>query len=1046
MRRTVFILFNSIFLFLLVGIAAPAQVLPDTKEVNQFYIGFMDNFLPGAPFEPTLIITALEENVEGRIEFGGNTVPFSLGLGEVFEFEANPNLVIQTNQVVENKGVYVYAEGEVSVYALDLKPGTFDGTLVLPHDQLGSNYFAASHYENQTKGIRLSERQFNNESQILIVGTKDGTQIQITPTAPVNNSLSPFTITLNQGQTYQFKSKGDLTGTEISVINSTEDCARIAVFSGNKFADIGDPECGPFSTSHIYNQNEPVSSWGTEFFHIPLKDRQLGELVKFIAAFDNTEVFEGGNLLASLNSGEFFTLDVESDRALHFTSSKPIGVFGFGKSYSCEILDENSVLSPANVDNYGNPQMVNYAPFNNPKRQITVNFHKVYGTFLHYAQLVTRTEDFAQMQIDGAVVSNQFEPFDNNPDFSYAQIILAPGIHTLSNPAGFSGYFYAVGASQSYALDFGKDFENNEYEILSSFDDLKTGSPRIACIDQEGTWEVIPDDPSYTYFYWDFGDETGIKVGQLVLHTYTEPGTFTVKAFASIDASGCEETELHEFEVEVTELSGELEGPLSSCPNVEELSYFFEGEGEISEVQWEAIGGEIISQTNEEAIVKWGEANPNAIIRAIPIGDNGCPGKPVELEVLIKRELEPEMAIGPDFICDLSLEYTYTVNQIIPNRNYEWEVVRGEFIGGNIGSEIIVKWDENESQGILRYWEFSTLDEFCEGTSPDLTVALNTGFEASIFEQSNVTCFGAADGEISLEIVGGIQPYTFSWSHDPSLNSETASNLVSGVYSVIIQDSQGCEISLENLEIIEPEPLEASILSQQDPSCFGNTDGSLAFEIQGGTPPYRLADPQIPVDQNQVSLENLEGGTYAFTILDSNDCETELNLTLNEPDPLEVVFTVNRNPCPGDTNGEIMAELRGGTGPFTYEWSNGASTQVNQGVAGGEYEVQVRDAAGCVGVGNIRLQEVAPRFRFPTGFNPEQGPFGPIADCGEVVYTLIIFNRWGQLIYSGNSPWDGNLNGKNSPTGTYTFRFDYEFSLNDESVLESQSGSFLKVN
>lgn len=1035
-----FILF-PIFRFQYAG----AQNLPNTKEVNRYYLGFMENLLPGEELEPTLVITALEEDVEGRIEFGGNSEPFNLALGESFEYKFNSNLVIQTNRIVEDKGIQVYSEGEISVYALGLKLGSFDGTLVLPLDQLGTDYYVASHYENQTKGIGLSLRQFNNESQILIVGTKDNTEILVVPSSPINNSLNPFTITLNEGEVYQMKSKGDLTGTQVSVINSGSDCARIAVFSGNKYADIGDPECGPFSTSHIFNQNEPVSSWGTNYFHIPLKDRQLGELVKFIAGFDGTEIYNGTNLIATLNTGEFYTIDIQNNLALQFTSNKPMGVFGFGKSYSCEILDENSVLSPANVENYGNPQMVNYAPFDTPKAELLVNFHKVYGTFKHYAQLVTRTENIDQMLIDGESVADQFEPFANNSDYSYAQIILPPEIHLLSNPAGFSGYFYAVGGSQSYAVDFGRDFENNDYEIYSSFDDLNSGSPRLACLDQEGTWSVNVFDPSYTFFTWDFGDESTVKTGKEVTHTYLEAGIYKVKVFASIDASGCEETELHEFEVEVKELGGELTGPQSSCPNVEELTYSFEGEGDIAEIQWVAIGGEVISESNEEAIVRWGESNPEAIIQAIPIGTNGCPGKPVELKVVVKQELEPEVAIGPEFICDLSLEYTYAVPETNPSRSYEWEISGGVFTNGNTGPEVIVKWNENESEGIIFFKEFSTLDEFCEGLSPELTVILNSGFEASVSTLKNSSCFGANDGEISIEISGGSPPFSYTWSHDQDLNTEKASQLSPGIYSVSIIDSQGCEITLYDLEISQPDPLELINISQENPSCFGNTDGSFSFEIQGGTPPYRLSDPQFSIEQNIVALENLEGGTYNLKVLDSNDCEADLTLNLIEPDPLEVSISVISNPCPGSANGELLAELIGGTGPFTYEWNNGSSNQANEGLTKGNYEVKIRDALGCVGVGNIQLQEVAPQFRLPTGFDPDEGAFGPISNCGEVNFIISIFNRWGQLIYAGNSPWDGIINGKQSPSGTYSYRINYEFVLNDALVQESQTGSFLKI-
>jgi hypothetical protein len=50
----------------------------------------------------------------------------------------------------------------------------------------------------------------------------------------------------------------------------------------------------------------------------------------------------------------------------------------------------------------------------------------------------------------------------------------------------------------------------------------------------------------------------------------------------------------------------------------------------------------------------------------------------------------------------------------------------------------------------------------------------------------------------------------------------------------------------------------------------------------------------------------------------------------------------------GDTRGEVLLSLYNGTAPYTYKWSNGATTQNVANLAKGDYWVQVTDANGNV--------------------------------------------------------------------------------------------------
>lgn len=1038
-------IFCLLLIFIFGNLPLAAQDLPDVKEINEFYLGFLENLLVGDRAIPTLVITAQEDDVQGFVRFGTNEVAFSLSKGQEFVYEGNNNWLVETSLLVENKGVYIYSEGEVSVYAINQKPDSFDGTLVLPIDQLGDQYVVASHYEDQTKGISLALRQFNNVSLVLIVGVEDNTSLEIIPSVPVGNSTAPQQVILNAGQTFQLRAQDDLTGTQIRVLNSGSSCGRVAVFSGNKLADIGDPECGIFSSSHIFNQNYPVSSWGKEYVHVPLRDRRLGELVKVIAAFDGTQVNVGAEPAVTLNAGEYLTTDVPDGRALYISSSEPVGVFGYGKSYSCTILNPNAVESPANVENFGNPHFVNYAPLDQLKNDIQVNFHPVFFTNKHFAQLITRTANVGLMQIDGANIGNQFSPVPSNPAYSFAQIRLSEGVHRLSNAEGFTGYFYSVGPSQSYAVDFSLEYSNDDYEVTSSFDDLgPVGDFRISCLNEEGTWEITPSDPKYVNFDWDFGDGSGLKQGEEVNHAYTVPGEYVVEIKAS--SSTCEESELHFFKVLVKEVSGEISGPSQACPEVEELEYFFKSENEIGGLRWEISGGTEVSRTENSIIVNWGLVNPNAVLKAIPYTAAGCAGNPVEFSVVINQQILPKIPQGVEFVCDLDLVYTYSVTTALPGRTFEWFVDGGIIQGSATGPSIEVVWTGDLADGSVYFKESSTLDALCAGDSPRLEVKVNAGFEAQVLSKTNVTCFGNEDGQIAIEVLGGNPPYSFEWVHDASLDNAIVENLTPGIYSVVVTDTQGCQVSLENIEILEPELLEIVNILEVNPTCFGSKDGTVAIEVQGGVPPYSIDFPNSTIIGSTIQLENLDGKVYDFEVMDSNGCVAMASFELVEPAPAEVEFEIIQMPCPGQNNGAIRAIGNHGNGPYSFEWNSGEISDEISGLSSGNYQVEVTNAEGCTAVGSIKLLETAPQVRFPTGFDSRESEFGPISNCEIIDYSLSIINRWGQLIYSGSEPWNGSVELDEASPGTYSFVFKYTILINEEVINESIAGSFLKIN
>ena len=57
----------------------------------------------------------------------------------------------------------------------------------------------------------------------------------------------------------------------------------------------------------------------------------------------------------------------------------------------------------------------------------------------------------------------------------------------------------------------------------------------------------------------------------------------------------------------------------------------------------------------------------------------------------------------------------------------------------------------------------------------------------------------------------------------------------------------------------------------------------------------------------------------------------------------------------------------------------------------------------------------------------------------------MIYDRWGQLVHAGNEGWDGLFQGKEMPTGVYTYKLTYEYNTDEGIVLDDIMGSFTLI-
>ncbi|TXI88050.1 MAG: T9SS type B sorting domain-containing protein [Crocinitomicaceae bacterium] len=210
------------------------------------------------------------------------------------------------------------------------------------------------------------------------------------------------------------------------------------------------------------------------------------------------------------------------------------------------------------------------------------------------------------------------------------------------------------------------------------------------------------------------------------------------------------------------------------------------------------------------------------------------------------------------------------------------------------------------------------------------------------FATTDNVCFGGTSGSATVVVSGGTAPYTSGWSN--SISSLTNPNLAAGIYSFQTTDANNCVLT-ESIEIFEPTQISITDSVRTNISCFDFTDGAINFTTLGGTPGYSYAWSNGATTED---ISNLADGVYSVQITDANNCQRSFNFQLTEPEVLVASTTIDEPSCFGYTDGSIFTTTSGGTLPYVYAWSNGATTADNTEIPTGTYDLTITDNNNCV--------------------------------------------------------------------------------------------------
>ncbi|MEL6862861.1 MAG: gliding motility-associated C-terminal domain-containing protein [Bacteroidota bacterium] len=220
------------------------------------------------------------------------------------------------------------------------------------------------------------------------------------------------------------------------------------------------------------------------------------------------------------------------------------------------------------------------------------------------------------------------------------------------------------------------------------------------------------------------------------------------------------------------------------------------------------------------------------------------------------------------------------------------------------------------------------------------------------------TCMGGTDGAILLDLVGGTPPYQYNWGSGFTADN-TLSNLPIGIYTVTIQDVNGCEevydIPVNELEL----QLSSDIPAIVPPSCHDTNDGSITLVVANGQGPYTFDynDGNGFVSTNTVT--GINNGVYTITFQDANGCFGDTILTVTPPQPLSVIIDPIDISCFSADDGSAVPIVSGGVGGYQFSWSDflNQTDSIATDLQPGDYFLTVTDANGCDTIAEVTIVE-----------------------------------------------------------------------------------------
>jgi len=241
--------------------------------------------------------------------------------------------------------------------------------------------------------------------------------------------------------------------------------------------------------------------------------------------------------------------------------------------------------------------------------------------------------------------------------------------------------------------------------------------------------------------------------------------------------------------------------------------------------------------------------------------------------------------------------------------------------------------------------------------------------------------------------------------------------------TMTIKTSIGCEVSATRQILVEDCCL-ISASVDVEPGCLDTPEANASLQVEGATPPltYQWSDGQ----QDAVAT-GLVSGSYSVTIQDANDCEVIVGFIVPPPVSFTALFPTDTVIITG--TGATLSVISDNPA-LLVQWTGAGNTISGNPVtvqpAGSTTYIVSASIGDCVATDSVQVAVRDQLFEVPNAFTPNADQmndrFKPVLYAGTIV-NLLIWSRWGELVYEGNSPegWDGTFDGESAPSDVYVY-------------------------
>ncbi len=293
--------------------------------------------------------------------------------------------------------------------------------------------------------------------------------------------------------------------------------------------------------------------------------------------------------------------------------------------------------------------------------------------------------------------------------------------------------------------------------------------------------------------------------------------------------------------------------------------------------------------------------------------------------------------------------------------------------------------------------------------------------------------YGNSDGTATVIAQNGTAPYSYVWNTTPHQTGPTATNLVSGSYSVTVTDANSCSAVLN---VVIPVVGGATLTTNATVEHCGQSDGTATVNVITPAGAYTIL---WSTGDTTLSVVGLSAGVYTVTVTDQLGTYTSSVTIGNQPGPVADFRYSPQRIRIDEPTVSFINQTSGNYSNVDWQFGDGGSSNDNNPsytyTNAGEYMVvlTVSDAFGCIdSISKNLIILPVPTIYIPNAFSPDgdgiNEGFGPKGvNLNPTEYLFTIFNRWGEVVFETKELsvfWNGKYrdSAETVPVGVYVYK------------------------